>query len=246
MVVATACDARLFPDFEKSNFSYQIWLIQQEEHFWSGFQATEPHCKHIVHTLLLAGGQITRPSYKRGPAGQKTRVAFHCIAPLQLVFFHRMQYSLQVGIFKPLVLCHLWDYNWAMITLALVCATTPHLGKECCFQPNQASLKRTTHLEWVSSYWSPLKIPTVLREFYTKQFNLSSYNWCLCGKKARVSFHCKPPLGLVFFHQVEYTLSLGSFKTLALCHLWYCSWAIITIAINSLLFCACKKSNFSH
>lgn len=32
------------------------------------------------------------------------------------------------------------------------------------------------------------------------------FKWGLCQKKVRVAFHCKLPLGLVFFHEVENNL----------------------------------------
>ena len=39
---------RLFPFWEKSSFSYQIRLLSKGEQVWSGFQATEAPCKHLV------------------------------------------------------------------------------------------------------------------------------------------------------------------------------------------------------
>ena len=96
-----------FPFGEESVFSYQIRVFQQGEHVLSVFQATEAHCKHLVHTEHLAGEQLNGPSYNRGLGGKKSGVAFHCKPPLGLVFIHRVAYILQAGSFQPLVLCHL-------------------------------------------------------------------------------------------------------------------------------------------
>ena len=42
------CYVLLFSFWEKSAFSYQIIPLEKGEYIWSGFQATESHCKHPV------------------------------------------------------------------------------------------------------------------------------------------------------------------------------------------------------
>lgn len=77
------------------------------ENTQSGFQATEAQSQKVAHTEHLVGEWVNHPIYSRGLDGRKASVSFHCKAPLQPVFFHWMEYTLPVGYFKPLVLCHL-------------------------------------------------------------------------------------------------------------------------------------------
>lgn len=101
------------------------------------------------------------------------------------------------------------------------------------------------------TYWVCLKVlkppaTLVYTEFGKGMAVLPMYKWALGGKKARVAFPAKSPFHLEFFHWVEYTLQVGSFRPLVLCHLWNCYSAIITLTPYFLQYSVCEKKAFSH
>lgn len=66
----------------------------------------------------------------------------------------------------------------------------------------------------VSSLWSPLKKPSSHQQFDSDKIFQPCYKQGLGRKMTRVVFHCKPQLGLVIFHWVDYILQVGSLALL--------------------------------
>ena len=114
------------------------------------------------------------------------------------------------------------------ITQESLCADLQHLSWEI-FLTNQPALE-WRGLDWVSRYWSPLPNFVPTEHLKGELLHWHCFKRGLGGKKARVAFHCKPPLNLVFLHWMEFTLKVWNFKPLVLCHLLDCYIGLITLA----------------
>lgn len=151
-----------YPVCEKSSVSFKNRLPQEGEHVFSGFQATEAHCKHVVPTQhLVESGSITQ--VKRESQWEKGKVCFSFQNNFGVGLLSHNGLYLQVVSFRHLVLCHLWGCYWGTIALASLCAAFTCLVKLHIFQPNQASLERRKFLYGGSSYWSTLQTASAHR-----------------------------------------------------------------------------------
>ena len=193
-------------------------VLQKGKHVWSGLQTSEAHCKHIVTTKHSEGEQIHWPCNKWGQ-GVKAKIPFHCKPPMEMVFFHCVEYTLQFANFNPLVLCHLWDCYWLLITLASLSAAFPHLGIEKDFLTNQGSQERRAQFEWVSFYWIPLQRAIAHRVCGSRAVPWPYYWWGLVWIKEKVTylqttngagfyFIFLPFLGLLPWHMEVYRLGV--------------------------------------
>ena len=99
------------------------------------------------------------------------------------------------------------------------------------FLTNQPALEWRGGLDWVSRYWSPLPNFVPTEHLTGELLRWHCFKRGLGGKKARVAFHCKSPLNLVFLHWMEFTLKVWNFKPLVLCHLLDCYIGLITLAV---------------
>jgi len=61
---------------KKRNISFQIKVLQKEEHIWSGIQASEAHCKHLVPTEHLAVSSSISLVRRDAYVGKKRRADF--------------------------------------------------------------------------------------------------------------------------------------------------------------------------
>lgn len=163
--------------------------------------------------------------------GENASLLFHCKPPMELVFFHWVEYTLQVWTLKPLVLCHLWDCYGVLIALVIALfAAMPLLGKQKIFLQKSDFPDSRTCLGWVLRYWSQLPKPSAQRAFGREELHQPSYKRRLCMKRTRVAFHCKAPFGLVFIHWVVSTLLIGSFKPLVFLSFVRFLYAIFALA----------------
>lgn len=138
------------------------------------------------------------------------------------MFFQLVYYTLPVGSFKPLVLCHLWDIHREQIILALLNSAF-QVCEESTFSYHIMLLQKREVL-WIGFQSTEAQSKHLIpKEHFTEeQLNWPSYNRGLSRKKSRDAFHSKPPLVLVIFDWKEYTLKVASFKYFVLCHLWDC------------------------
>lgn len=113
-------------------------------------------------------------------------------------------------------------YFGAIFAAPLLCATFPCFLKEHHFLPKKLSPEIRSCLEWVLSFQSPLQTGSAHTTFGSGAVISALLEDKPIRKKARFAFHCQVSYSIVFFHWVNYTLHVRSFKTLGLCHLWDC------------------------
>ena len=115
--MAQACEVLLLPPCEKKAFSCQIRLLHQE-HIFSGIQARETTSKMPVHTKNSVAQWLLCLMYRRSLVGKKAIVALLRKYALELVFIHRVEYTLQILSSQTLVFtvldCH-------QVLISLVC-----------------------------------------------------------------------------------------------------------------------------
>lgn len=122
-------------------------------------------------------------------------------------------------------------------SIAMICFAP--FGKRTNFHTKKGFSRKEKCLECVSSYWSQCKHLEPTEHLVGEWLHWPSWNRGLGGKNARVAFHCKPQLGFMFFHWVEFTLTVGWFKTIVFYHLWCCTWVLI-ILVMLCLFLPCS------
>lgn len=186
------------------------------------------------------------PLYNTGLDGKNARVAFRSRPPLGVVFVHWVQYTFQVGSFQHLVVWSWWDCHQVIIAQACYVLILRPSEKKA-FSCQIRLLHKGEHI-WVG--FKPLKMLNK-QAVHTESLPVLGliwpwYNTGQGGKKARVAIQSKPPLGLMFVHQVQYTWQVGSFQHLVFWPLWDCYEVVITLLPYVLFFSTSEKKAFSQ
>lgn len=232
------------PIWEKRKFRSKTF-IQKGEQVQSGFQAMEVHQKIPSAQRTFGSGVVLlaqlqqRPWWDKGKGcfSLKTTIGAGILSVSGVYFASR---NLQGTCFVSFVRLLWWCYcpSITMYCFALCWKRGPFPSKsglsrvENMFGLYFKFLKLTTNTQYPQSFWQ-CSAPLAQLEERPK--------W----QKDKGAFHFKPPLVLIFFHSVEYTLLVGSFKHLVLSHFRNYYGVHISQALFSSAYSIWEKSNIS-
>ena len=211
MLITLASCWAAFPHLGKKNFHTEKSSPERRTHlewvssFWIPLELLAECC--FLDLIIICDAKVRT---RQGFFPLQTMNGAGVLSPSRVSF---AIWKLQASSFVSFVRL-LWGNDHASITM---CHFAP-FWKWVSFTPKKSTPKRKTHIECVEIYWSQLKT--------LEQLHWSHYKWAIGGKKVSVVFHCKPPLGLMFLHWVDFTLNIGSFKPPDSCHLWDTIWQL--------------------
>lgn len=142
-----------------STFSYQIRVNQKWPHVWNGFQATEIHFKYPVPIGHLSVLWLHWPSKKRV---LHLGFAFHCNELWNWCSLLNCVYFASRTLPSSCVIC---ETSMGCFCPSITMSCFSQFGTRATSPTKSGSSESIKYFQWVSSYWSPVKIPKVHRAF---------------------------------------------------------------------------------
>ena len=189
---------RLFPAWEKKAISSQTRLLYTREHVWSEFQAKDTPCTQASPSGHWAAEGLHGSSYRRGLCKKNTRVAF------------QRKTSSETGVPS---LSRVYISRRQLLDSCVVVFERTHksliaLAPEVWLYPTCEKKAFSSQIRLLNSrenVWSEFQaIETTCTQAGPREYGAAKeqhrprHRRGLGGKKARVAFQSKPPLGLVF------------------------------------------------